>query len=296
MDFLGGNALLTAILFLNMFLLGVAVMAAYTHWHRHLRNDNLASTSNLPDKLQEKILVQAQDNYEKVLRKSAAEFGKDLDVTTQHLSQQLDSLTGDLIQKETERYRETLSHLQESTTKKFGDTGTEIDTHTAELEAKLNERLQTMDEVLATHQEELQKKLSERTSELERSFQQLYSDYKKKQATLESELAEKETSLMSNLKQREALLASHQVELEQQLVGRQQAFAARQTELEQQLDTEMARRRADYQAAIDTKLSDAVISFLSQTLGRQVDLGAQTPYLIQQLEAHKAELKQELET
>lgn len=41
---------------------------------------------------------------------------------------------------------------------------------------------------------------------------------------------------------------------------------------------------------IDTRLADAVASFLLETLQHNVDLGAQSKYLIAQLEEHKAEL------
>ena len=42
-------------------------------------------------------------------------------------------------------------------------------------------------------------------------------------------------------------------------------------------------------AQIDTKLADAVTSFLVETLGHNVDLGAQSDYLISVLDEHKAE-------
>jgi hypothetical protein len=41
---------------------------------------------------------------------------------------------------------------------------------------------------------------------------------------------------------------------------------------------------------MDTKLADAVGSFLVETLQHNIDLGAQTAYLTAQLEEHKAEL------
>ena len=41
---------------------------------------------------------------------------------------------------------------------------------------------------------------------------------------------------------------------------------------------------------IDTRLADAVTSFLIETLGHNVDLGAQNKYLIEMLEEHKPEL------
>lgn len=296
MDILGGNTVLTVVLFVNMFLLGGAVTAAFMHWRRHLKPGSSAQqTNNLPDRVQEKILVQAQDAYEKVLRQSAAEFSKDLNTTTVRLNQQLDALTGDLVKREVARYKETLMQLQDDATKKYGETGSEISIHTAELEHKLNERLKKMDELLTNHQQLLEQKLVERSGQLAQEFEQIQAEQSKKQAEFENELARKESLLMSQLTQRETALSSRQAELEQSLVGRQQLFVAKQTELEQQLEAEMAKQRAVYQAAIDTKLSDAVVSFLSEALGQHVDLGAQTPYLMQQLEAHKDELKQELQ-
>ncbi len=43
-------------------------------------------------------------------------------------------------------------------------------------------------------------------------------------------------------------------------------------------------------AQLDTKLGDAVSSFLTETLQHNVDLGAQMPYMIASLEEHKEEL------
>lgn len=296
MDILGGNTILTIVLFVNMFLLGGAVTAAFMHWRRHLKPGNsIQQANNLPDLVQEKILVQAQDAYEKVLRQSAAEFSKDLNTTTTRLNQQLDALTSDLVRKEVARYKETLMQLQDDATKKYGETGGEIAIHTAELENKLNERLKKMDEVLTAHQQMLEQKFTARSGQLAQEFQQIQAEQSKKQAEFETELAQKESLLMSQLNQRETSLSSRQAELEQSLVSRQQLFVAKQTELEQQLEAEMAKQRTAYQAAIDTKLSEAIVSFLSDTLGQHVDLGAQAPYLIQQLEAHKEELKQELQ-
>ncbi len=294
MDLLGGNTLLVVVLLANVFLLGVAVTAAYHHWRRHFHPSAQQPSSNLPDRIEEKILVQAQDNFEKVLRKSAAELGHDLSGTTARLNEHLTAITNDLMRKEVERYKETMTKLHVDATKKYGQTGSEIDTHTAEVERTLAERLKNMDEVLVSHQQELEAKMAARRQEVEHEFEQLQAEHAKKQAALESELAQKESQLLGELRQRETALASRQAELEHELAGRQQVFLAKQTELEQQLEAEMAQQRESYRSALDTKLSDMVLSFLSDTLGQHVDLGAQTPYLLQQLEAHKEELKQEI--
>jgi hypothetical protein len=47
---------------------------------------------------------------------------------------------------------------------------------------------------------------------------------------------------------------------------------------------------------IDTKLSDAVGSFLVEALGHNVDLGSQTAYLAALLEEHKAEFAKEVKS
>ncbi len=53
---------------------------------------------------------------------------------------------------------------------------------------------------------------------------------------------------------------------------------------------EIAAEKERLAKEIDDKLSDAVASFLIETLGHNVDLGAQTAYLTAQLEEHKAEI------
>ncbi len=247
----GGSTLLNVLLLVNMFILGVAVALAYMHWHRHIRAGELSHAGeSLPEQIRHKVYEQAQDDYEKVLRRSAVRFGKDLDTTTEHLSKQLDALTGDLVEKEVARYKSTMTELQDDATKRFGEAGEEIDSHRAELETRLQERLKTMDDVLTEHQKALEKSLAERTSELERDFKEIQADYAKKQAALESSLATQEAELASGLKQREAQLASHQAQLEDDLVARQQAFVTKQNELEQKLDAEMAKRREQYTAAV----------------------------------------------
>lgn len=81
----------------------------------------------------------------------------------------------------------------------------------------------------------------------------------------------------------QADVAAHQAELD--------ALAARRrSELETKLQEEIVAEKDRLLAQIDTKLADAVTSFLMETLQHNVDLGAQSGYLIAMLEEHKAEL------
>ena len=295
---LGGSLTLTVFLLINMFVLGIVVALAYSHARAHFRPETDAKKKvtlpMLPHDMRQRILEEAEGDYEKVLRKSAISFEKDLDSTTAHLTRQLNEISGHIMDDEMARYKASLANLHDETEKKLGTSSAEIDSHQEELRAKLAERQSAMDQQLAEHQHELETKLAERTTELEREFRELQTEYAKKQAALEADISEQETKLSASLRERETQIAEHQAALEQDLVGRQQAFAAKQAELESKLEAEMAKRRETYMTQLNTKLADTVTAFLTETLGSNVDLGAQTPHLISQLEAHREELLQEI--
>lgn len=87
----------------------------------------------------------------------------------------------------------------------------------------------------------------------------------------------------SSMLNAEVEIAKHQVEIEAKL-------AERQKELEGKMEAEISAEKARRIAQIDSKLSDAVSSFLIETLGHNVDLGAQNEYLMKLLDENKAEL------
>ena len=64
----------------------------------------------------------------------------------------------------------------------------------------------------------------------------------------------------------------------------------RQAELEAQLVQEIDLKKEQLAQELDTKLGDAVASFLIETLGHEVDLGAQSAYLTKMLDEHKEEI------
>jgi hypothetical protein len=84
-----------------------------------------------------------------------------------------------------------------------------------------------------------------------------------------------------------AAATKHQGELEAVLQERQK-------ELEEALHKDMAAEKQRLVAELDKKLAGAVTAFLVETLGHNVDLGAQSTYLTEQLAAHKDELIKEL--
>lgn len=90
------------------------------------------------------------------------------------------------------------------------------------------------------------------------------------------------------------LIDTHQAELEKAFAARkielEKEFAQRKAELDGMLQQELAAEKARLLADIDSKLADAVTSFLMETLQHNVDLGAQSAYLTAMLEENKAEL------
>lgn len=85
-------------------------------------------------------------------------------------------------------------------------------------------------------------------------------------------------------------IGSAQTEIAQHQDDLKTKLAERKAELEKQMDEEVAAEKERLIQDMDTKLADAVASFLLETLQHNVDLGAQTAYLTTMLDEHKAEL------
>jgi hypothetical protein len=81
----------------------------------------------------------------------------------------------------------------------------------------------------------------------------------------------------------EAEIAQYKMQLEQDM-------AARLNQKEQMMAAELTAQKQQLIAALDSKLTDTISAFLAETLGNEVDLGAQAPYLVAMLEERKAEL------
>lgn len=69
---------------------------------------------------------------------------------------------------------------------------------------------------------------------------------------------------------------------------------AQRTELINQLQTEVQQERERRLATFNERINDVVASYLAETLGNQVDLGAQTDYILQSLEQHKNDIKRDV--
>jgi len=106
-----------------------------------------------------------------------------------------------------------------------------------------------------------------------------------------SEMQKYNSSLEQLRNQMETLLKQAQAEIVKHQENLTANLNTKQSELEQKLEASIEAEKQSLVQAIDTKLADAVSSFLIDTLGHNVDLGAQHSYLISMLEEHKEEIK-----
>jgi len=196
--------ILNIILIINAFVMGALSVYGFKHLVAHFKSDKdkpiqthvAVEKTKIPHELKEEMLAKAEHNFEKMIDHSITELQSDLEKTTSEVSQHFSRISSNIINNETDQYRQLV--------------------------------------------EDLRKKTSE------------IIDISRK------EIVDHQTNLKSSL--------SENVEAEKQLLVKQ----------------------------IDTKLADSVTSFLIEALQHNVDLGAQTKYIIETLETHKEDLKKEI--
>jgi hypothetical protein len=86
-----------------------------------------------------------------------------------------------------------------------------------------------------------------------------------------------------------AELGSLRSQASAEMGGIREEVAKHQAELKARMAEEITAEKQKIIHQIDTKLADAVASFLTETLEHNVDLGNQSEYLLAMLEEHKAE-------
>jgi hypothetical protein len=95
-------------------------------------------------------------------------------------------------------------------------------------------------------------------------------------ASAQDQITEQQNAILKSLTERQADIAA-KMEL-------------RERELEEQLEQSFAAEKDATVQRMNENMNDAVLAFLLETLGHEVDLGAQTDYLVSMLETNKAEI------
>lgn len=129
-----------------------------------------------------------------------------------------------------------------------------------------------------------EKVLRQSALELQQDLQRTATDIKQQVERLGTDAVAKE---LDNYR---AKIAELQQQTEATIGGMHQEITSHQEDLKSKLTEEIAAEKQRMIQQMDTKLADAVTSFLTETLQHDIDLGAQTTYLTKMLEEHKAEL------
>jgi hypothetical protein len=73
-----------------------------------------------------------------------------------------------------------------------------------------------------------------------------------------------------------------------------EAVEHQRVELRQGMEAELASEKKLLADKFDAKMGDVIASYISESLGSGVDLGAQMQFILQSLEAHKADIRKDL--
>ena len=166
-------------------------------------------------------------------------------------------------------------------------------THPADKGAKLPREVK--EHLLKTAQTNFQNVLDHSAVELQRDLKVTAVQLNRRLDKLGMQMINDEmqlyhTSLEELRKQAEANIMAAQTEIDAHQADIKAKLAERQAELEAEMKQQVAEEKKLLIEQLDTKLADAVASFLSETLGHNVDLGAQSAYLTAMLDQHKQEI------
>ncbi|MGB3023619.1 MAG: hypothetical protein WBB39_02320 [Candidatus Saccharimonadales bacterium] len=301
-------------LLLNVFAIGVLMTLAIQHAREYYRPSSKQTDTYDPHEgIETELIESARKDFRTVIDRSTISLKKDLDNTNARLNALLEKLVTYAVNAEMSHYRENLEALHQQNesimrgsmhdiNKQHIDMNTKLIKRQAELDRELLKYQTDLERQMLEHQKESEMAIVNRQAVLRRDIEESQARHNAQQVEFEAKLTahqtdveaklrEHQNSLIAALDEREAKLADYQASLEAALTDRQAKQTALHDDFEAKLQAEIEAKKAFMIRQIDTKLADAVSSFLVETLGSNIDLGAQEPYLTSLLESHKEELK-----
>ncbi len=103
-----------------------------------------------------------------------------------------------------------------------------------------------------------------------------------------------ELTVNQELEKYKVTLEALQTQSVQEFSKLQQDLNAKHTELLTSLDQQVSAEREKRMDSFNEHLSDVVSSYIAESLGNNVDLGAQSMYIVQTLETHKEDIKRDV--
>ena len=244
-------------LLINMFMLGIAATVAIQHAYAHYmhkkhpeRDHDSLKDSPLPKEFKDQLIKRAEQNFQDRLDASGDSLQHDLKATSDRINIHLEQLGNDIIHKESERHKAELERLYTHAEQEIKNIANSLTENTDQHKQKLETFSQQTDIAIKDANQNNENYKQQLCSKLEELYQQAETSI----ATINQDIE------------------SHAQQVKQQI--------SKQAEDEKQQLIDQ----------FETKLADAVVAFLTETLGHNVDLGAQSEYLTKTLESRKDEL------
>ena len=178
-----GGIFLQVFILVNVFLIGVVsaigLRHALAHFRPHAHDADRVQKPTPPavrlaPEVKEKLLQDAQKNYQKILDNAAGELQLDLARTSEQLNKKLDALGNQIVTDEMKRYQKSMEELQQHTEQAVHGTQEQLDKHQDDLKTRLAERQKQLeaklDEDIAAEKELLIAQIDTKLADAAASF------------------------------------------------------------------------------------------------------------------------------
>lgn len=148
-------------LIINAFLIGVAVALAVQYWlaHRQGQKPTKQQTIPLPPATREKLVKQAEENFQGIVNRSALQLQHDLGATGSQLNKLLEKFGSEVLDDEMKLFRTNVADIRASTQSVLSGVQDEVTKQQAAILETLASRQADLDAKLSTRQTELEGQL-----------------------------------------------------------------------------------------------------------------------------------------
>jgi F0F1-type ATP synthase membrane subunit b/b' len=270
------------LLYIDIFLLGVASTAAVLHWYHRLRGNSRTPDPRLSvltksDKQQ--IQQDAREQFKQTLNAAADRLEHDLKATTDRISLHLEELGNQTADIENKRYRQQLDGI-------FNQAETDVAAARSSIEQYIGEYQQSLESLHQAAKQDIEQtknSVAAYADHHEEKMELLLAQATKTITDSNQHIVGYRDSLQQRLEQLDQMSQN-------QIVNVNQEVDTYKEQLKQQLQAHIEQEKQWVSRQLDDRFADVVMAFLNQTMQRNVDLGSQTDYLIATLEENKDKL------
>ncbi len=141
------NLFLQIFLYFDVFIIGVVATIAFRHAMAHFRPQKETKPTpsthhtepSLDKEVREKLMLEAEAKYQKLLDASIEHLSKELGITSDKINRVVDRLAADMLTREQDAYSKLIKDYQTETEGKLDDAKSQTNNYQSELKAKMDE-------------------------------------------------------------------------------------------------------------------------------------------------------------